>query len=217
MRLRGRHNLANILAAACLASAAGAPLAAIRASRRPSPASSTGCEIVRRARRRDLGQRLDRDCARAHGRRYPLVRRAARAAARRPRQAPALGRMRADDRSRPASRCVVLFGEAAGLIEPPLSQAAAQLGKPGNLSCAALTCRLPCEPPRASRSPATSSCWRPAAPASMLTSTSQHAEITSGAGGGTAMSAQASPFATQERPSIWAAIQESAARAWTTS
>ena len=84
VRLRGRHNLANILAAACLSGAAGASPEAMTAVATSFTGVEHRLEIVREREGRHLGERFDRDCAGAHGGCNSLVQRAAGAAPRRP-------------------------------------------------------------------------------------------------------------------------------------
>lgn len=128
VRLRGRHNLLNILAAACLASAAGAPVEAIRSVATTFEGVEHRLEIVRR---RDGVTWVNDSIATAPERTIAAIRAF---------DEPLVLLLGGRDKNLPWGelagaiqtgnvRAVVLFGEAAGLIDRALADAAARLGK----------------------------------------------------------------------------------------
>jgi UDP-N-acetylmuramoylalanine--D-glutamate ligase len=130
VRLRGRHNLANILAAGCLASAAGAPVDAIRRVATTFEGVEHRLEIVRR---RDGVTWVNDSIATAPERTLADIRSF---------DEPLVLLLGGRDKNLPWEECaqtiqsgnvrgVVLFGEAAGLIETALTDAAAAAGAPG--------------------------------------------------------------------------------------
>ncbi|MGC8782566.1 MAG: Mur ligase family protein, partial [Anaerolineae bacterium] len=141
VRLRGRHNLANILAACCLAGLAGAPAAAMRQVATAFGGVPHRLEIVRE---RDgvtwvndsIATAPERTMAALRAFAEPITGRPAGQSA--PRRIVLLAGGR--DKHLPWDECaaaiheyahhVVLFGEAAGLIEQALSRFAAAQGRP---------------------------------------------------------------------------------------
>ncbi len=130
VRLRGRHNLANILAAACLATIAGAPPAAARAVATTFAGVEHRLEIVRR--RGDVTWVND-SIATAPERTVAAIRAF---------EEPLVLLLGGRDKNLPWAecaqaiqsgnvRCVVTFGEAAPLIEATLQEAAAELAVAG--------------------------------------------------------------------------------------
>jgi len=126
VRLRGRHNLANILAASCLAGAAGADVAAMRRVATTFAGVEHRLEIVRERNgviwvNDSIATAPERTIAALRSFTEPIVLLAG-------------GR----DKHLPwaecaaviqeQARCVVLFGEAAGLIENALMQHARETG-----------------------------------------------------------------------------------------
>ena len=130
VRLRGRHNLLNILAAACLAAAAGASVEAIRSVATTFEGVEHRLEIVRR---RGGVTWVNDSIATAPERTVAAIRAF---------DEPLILLLGGRDKNLPWSecartiqtgnvRCAVLFGEAAPLIEGALREAAAELGMPG--------------------------------------------------------------------------------------
>ena len=165
VRLRGRHNLANILAACCLAGAAGADAAAMR-----SVATSFGgvehrLEIVRE---RDgvtwVNDSIATTPERAIVALRAFVEPVVLLAGGRDKHLPGKSSPPAIQQARQA----VLFGEAAELIAGALAGYARQ-DRAHNAHQRALTWSRQWPWPLRSRDPAMSCCCRPAAPALMLT------------------------------------------------
>lgn len=130
VRLRGRHNLLNILAAACLAAAAGASVEAIRSVATTFEGVEHRLEIVRR---RGGVTWVNDSIATAPERTVAAIRAF---------DEPLILLLGGRDKNLPWSecaraiqrgnvRCAILFGEAAPLIERALREAAAELGTPG--------------------------------------------------------------------------------------
>jgi UDP-N-acetylmuramoylalanine--D-glutamate ligase len=128
VRLRGRHNLQNILAAACLAAAAGASVAAIREVATTFEGVEHRLEIVRR---RGGVTWVNDSIATAPERTVAAIRAF---------EEPLVLLLGGRDKNLPWAecarqiqtgnvRCAVLFGEAAGLIEAALADAAEELGE----------------------------------------------------------------------------------------
>lgn len=127
VRLRGRHNLLNILAAACLATAAGAPPAAIHSVATTFEGVEHRLEVVRR---RGGVTWVNDSIATAPERTVAAIRAF---------DEPLVLLLGGRDKNLPWRECAlaiqtgnvraaVLFGEAGGLIEAALDDAAAELG-----------------------------------------------------------------------------------------
>ncbi len=135
VRLRGRHNLANILAACCLAGAAGATAAAMAAVATTFGGVAHRLEIVRQCAgvtwvNESIATAPERTVAALHSFSEPIVLLLGGRDKHLPWQMAAAEIHARDAAGRPRVRAVVLFGEAAGLIEAALADYVRSTGTP---------------------------------------------------------------------------------------
>ncbi|OQA46324.1 MAG: UDP-N-acetylmuramoylalanine--D-glutamate ligase [Chloroflexi bacterium ADurb.Bin325] len=133
VRLRGRHNLANILAACCLAGAAGASAEAMAAVATTFGGVAHRLEIVRQRAgvawvNDSIATAPERTVAALHSFDEPIVLLLGGRDKHLPWQPVAAELHARDAAGRPRVRAVVLFGEAAGLIEAALADYARATG-----------------------------------------------------------------------------------------
>ncbi len=126
VRLRGRHNLANILAACCLAGAAGASTAAMATVATTFGGVAHRLEIVRQCDgvtwvNDSIATAPERTMAALHSFREPIVLLLGGRDKHLPWESVAAEVHARDAAGRPRVRAVVLFGEAAGLIQTALA------------------------------------------------------------------------------------------------